>query len=157
MPGRARPPSSRSSAWASTVLPAPVSPVRTLRPGPRRSSARSMSRRFSTRSSLSTPDGLPAPADGPPCLRRSGAGSQRLRSTRRGRGPDGLAVLVQLAVVVDVGDVRVGAPVAVLSAVDDAALAVDAGPADDEVAVARAAEPVAARATIDGERHGTGV
>src|SRR3954453_17902796 len=51
MPGRARPPSSRSSACASTVLPAPVSPVRTLRPGARRSSARSISRRFSTRSS----------------------------------------------------------------------------------------------------------
>ena len=33
MPGRARPPSSRSSAWASTVLPAPVSPVSTLSPG----------------------------------------------------------------------------------------------------------------------------
>src|SRR3712207_2164108 len=45
---------SRSSAWASIVLPAPVSPVSTLRPGPSRSSARSISRRFSTRSSDST-------------------------------------------------------------------------------------------------------
>src|SRR3954469_25293553 len=65
MPGRARPPSSRSSAWASTVLPAPVSPVSTLRPGASRSSARSISRRFSTRSSKSTAEGLPAGPDGP--------------------------------------------------------------------------------------------
>src|SRR4051794_437899 len=55
MPGRGLPPSRRSSACASTVLPAPVSPVSTLSPGPRRSSARSISRRFSTRSSSSTP------------------------------------------------------------------------------------------------------
>ena len=53
MPGRGLPPSSRSIAWASTVLPAPVSPVRAFRPGPRRSSARSISSRFSTRSSWS--------------------------------------------------------------------------------------------------------
>src|SRR5215210_5565474 len=53
MPGRGLPPSSRSMAWASTVLPAPVSPVRAFRPGPRRSSARSISSRFSTRSSWS--------------------------------------------------------------------------------------------------------
>src|SRR4051794_10477968 len=53
MPGRGLPPSSRSSAWASTVLPAPVSPVSALSPGPRRSSARSISSRFSTRSSWS--------------------------------------------------------------------------------------------------------
>ena len=33
-PARGLPPSSRSSACASTVLPAPVSPVRTFRPGP---------------------------------------------------------------------------------------------------------------------------
>ena len=32
IPGRERPPSSRSSAWASTVLPAPVSPVSTFKP-----------------------------------------------------------------------------------------------------------------------------
>ena len=57
IPARGRPPSSRSSAWARTVLPAPVSPVSTVRPGPSRSSARSISRRFSTRSSSSTPRG----------------------------------------------------------------------------------------------------
>ncbi len=66
IPGRGRPPSSRSSAWASTVLPAPVSPVRTFNPGPRRSSARSISRRFSTRSSRSMHAGLAAYADGSP-------------------------------------------------------------------------------------------
>src|SRR3954468_12141423 len=65
IPGRARPPSSRSSACASTVFPAPVSPVSTLSPGASRSSARSISRRFSTRSSKSTGEGLPAPPDGP--------------------------------------------------------------------------------------------
>ena len=54
MPARARPPSSRSSAWASTVLPAPVSPVSTFSPGASRSCARSISRRFSTFSSCST-------------------------------------------------------------------------------------------------------
>ena len=53
-PGRGLPPSSRSSAWASTVLPAPVSPVIAASPGPGRSSARSISRRFSIRSSRST-------------------------------------------------------------------------------------------------------
>ena len=64
-PERGLPPNSRSSAWASTVLPAPVSPVMTFRPGARRSSARSMRSRFSTRSSCSTPTGVPARADGP--------------------------------------------------------------------------------------------
>src|SRR3954469_20947546 len=53
MPGRGFPPSNRSSACASTVFPAPVSPVITFRPGSSRSSARSISRRFSTRSSRS--------------------------------------------------------------------------------------------------------
>ena len=48
-PARARAPS----------CPAPVSPVSTFNPGPRRSSARSISRRFSTRSSWSTLRGLP--------------------------------------------------------------------------------------------------
>src|SRR5215216_6019729 len=72
MPARGFPPSSRSSACASTVLPAPVSPVSTLSPGPRRSSARSISNRFSTRSSSSTeprwyqppPTDRPVPAGG---------------------------------------------------------------------------------------------
>src|SRR4051794_19842938 len=64
IPDFARPPRSRSSACARTVLPAPVSPVRTLRPGARRSSARSIRRGFSTRSSESTVPGLPAPGDG---------------------------------------------------------------------------------------------
>ena len=36
IPAARGPPSSRSSAWASTVLPAPVSPVSTFRPGARR-------------------------------------------------------------------------------------------------------------------------
>src|ERR1700759_1037198 len=54
MSRRALPPSSRSRAWASSVLPAPVSPVSMFRPGARRSSARSISSRFSTRSSCST-------------------------------------------------------------------------------------------------------
>src|SRR5918994_2083907 len=55
----------RSSEWARMVLPAPVSPVIALSPRPRRSSARSISSRFSIRSSSSigpvlarTPDGL---------------------------------------------------------------------------------------------------
>ena len=63
-PAARAPPSSRSSAWASTVLPAPVSPVSTFRPGASRSCARSISSRFSTRSSCSTPAGLPAHGDG---------------------------------------------------------------------------------------------
>src|SRR5215210_4330732 len=54
MPERGLPPSSRSSAWASTVLPAPVSPVMAVRPSPGRSSARSIRSRFSMRSSSST-------------------------------------------------------------------------------------------------------
>src|SRR4051812_20988142 len=53
MPDLGFPPRSRSSACARTVFPAPVSPVMALRPGSRRSSARSISRRFSTLSSLS--------------------------------------------------------------------------------------------------------
>ena len=53
--GRALPPISRSSECASTVLPAPVSPVIAFRPAPSRSSARSISSRFSIRSSWSTP------------------------------------------------------------------------------------------------------
>src|SRR3954453_17735186 len=64
MPGLARPPRSRSIAWASTVLPAPVSPVIALRPGPGRSSARSSSSRFSILSSSSTRPGLAAARDG---------------------------------------------------------------------------------------------
>ena len=52
--GRALPPISRSSEWARTVLPAPVSPVIAFRPAPSRSSARSISSRFSIRSSRST-------------------------------------------------------------------------------------------------------
>ena len=51
--GRALPPISRSSEWASTVLPAPVSPVIALSPSPSRSSARSISSRFSIRNSRS--------------------------------------------------------------------------------------------------------
>src|SRR5437588_13110349 len=64
MPLRARPPSSRSSECASSVLPAPVSPVTTFSPGPRRSSARSSSNRFSTRSSSSTREVLSGGDDG---------------------------------------------------------------------------------------------
>src|SRR4051794_4978412 len=57
-PGRticdfALPPVSRSSEWASTVLPAPVSPVIAFSPAPSRSSARSIRSRFSIRSSRS--------------------------------------------------------------------------------------------------------
>src|SRR5947209_20495220 len=51
-------------AWASTVLPAPVSPVSTLRPAVSRSSARSINTRFSTRSSASTVRGVSAGGDG---------------------------------------------------------------------------------------------
>ena len=94
MPARGLPPSSRSSACASTVLPAPVSPVSTLSPGPSRSSARSISRRFSTRSSSSTRQGLPAGPDGPGPRRRGGTKSVplcdnlRCRATARsGRSP----------------------------------------------------------------------
>ena len=54
MPERGLPPSSRSSAWASTVLPAPVSPVIAVSPSPGRSSALSIRSRFSMRSSSST-------------------------------------------------------------------------------------------------------
>ena len=54
MPRRGLPPSSRSSAWASIVLPAPVSPVIAFRPRSRASSALSISSRFRTRSSTST-------------------------------------------------------------------------------------------------------
>src|SRR3954451_7371002 len=46
------------------VFPAPVSPVMTFSPGARRNSARSMSRRFSMRSSASTREGVPAAEDG---------------------------------------------------------------------------------------------
>ena len=56
--GRARPPISRSSECASTVLPAPVSPVITLNPSSRRSSARSISSRFSILSSRSITRGI---------------------------------------------------------------------------------------------------
>ena len=63
-PARGLPPSSRSSAWASTVLPAPVSPVTAFSPAPGRSSARSMSSRFSMRSSRSTRICLATAADG---------------------------------------------------------------------------------------------
>ena len=52
--GRALPPIRRSSECASTVLPAPVSPVIAFSPSPSRSSARSISSRFSIRSSRST-------------------------------------------------------------------------------------------------------
>ena len=55
---RGRPPISRSSECASTVLPAPVSPVITFSPGPKRISVRSMSRRFSIRSSRSIDGGI---------------------------------------------------------------------------------------------------
>ena len=51
--GRALPPMIRSSEWASTVLPAPVSPVIAFSPRPSRSSARSIRSRFSIRSSRS--------------------------------------------------------------------------------------------------------
>ena len=54
MPDRGLPPSSRSSAWASTVFPAPVSPVIAVSPSPGRSSARSIRSRFSMRNSSST-------------------------------------------------------------------------------------------------------
>src|SRR4051794_30487003 len=53
MPDLGFPPRSRSSACARTVLPAPVSPVMTLSPASRRSSARSIRSRFSTLSSVS--------------------------------------------------------------------------------------------------------
>ena len=58
-PGRtivasARPPMSQSMAVTSIVLPAPVSPVSTVRPGPSRRSTSAMTPRFSMRSSLST-------------------------------------------------------------------------------------------------------
>src|SRR5947209_3339511 len=65
IPRRALPPRSRSRACASSVLPAPVSPVTTLSPGARASSARSSRSRFSTRSSSSMGDVLPAASDRP--------------------------------------------------------------------------------------------
>ena len=68
IPLRALPPSSRSSACASRVLPAPVSPVSMFRPGARRTRARSISSRFSTRNSWSIQDGLPPGLDGPAAL-----------------------------------------------------------------------------------------
>ena len=74
--GRARPPSSRSSECASTVLPAPVSPVIAFSPSPRRSSARSISSRFSIRSSSSIGPVCSVRADG--FSRAAGAGSARL-------------------------------------------------------------------------------
>ncbi len=64
MPARERPPIKRSRACASTVLPAPVSPVSTFNPGPNASSARSISSRFSTRNSHNTATGVPASTDG---------------------------------------------------------------------------------------------
>ncbi len=67
LPGalRGRPPSSRSSACASTVLPAPVSPVIAFRPPAQRSSARSISSKFWTRNSASiVRRGLAGDADG---------------------------------------------------------------------------------------------
>ena len=54
-PASARPPNSSPSPVTTIVLPAPVSPVITLRPGPSRSSALSIRSRFWTRSSRSTP------------------------------------------------------------------------------------------------------
>src|SRR5688500_3069102 len=54
----------RSSECASTVLPAPVSPVIAFRPDPRRSSARSIRRRFSIRSSSSIAKEIAAEPDG---------------------------------------------------------------------------------------------
>ena len=53
IPLRGLPPISRSRDWASTVLPAPVSPVITFRPAPKRSSVRSIRSRFSILSSRS--------------------------------------------------------------------------------------------------------
>src|SRR3989442_2631320 len=89
MPERGRPPSSRSSAWARTVLPAPVSPVMAVRPGPRRSSARSISSRFSTRSSRSMGPGLPAVDDGAGWRVPSVTGPLRNRRDRYGEVADG--------------------------------------------------------------------
>ena len=63
--GRALPPISRSSEWASTVLPAPVSPVIAFSPSPSRNSAFSMSSRFSIRSSRQHPLLLAPGAAGP--------------------------------------------------------------------------------------------
>ncbi len=52
--GSARPPHRRSSASTIKVLPAPVSPVMTVRPEPRTTRSSAMMPRFSTRSSEST-------------------------------------------------------------------------------------------------------
>ena len=63
MPRRGLPPSNRSSAWASIVLPAPVSPVITFSPRSSASSALSMRSRLRTRSSASTALRLSAGSD----------------------------------------------------------------------------------------------
>src|SRR5204862_945036 len=62
--GRALPPISESSECAKVVFPAPVSPVITLRPPVNRSSARSISSKFSMRSSWSTQPLLAMGRDG---------------------------------------------------------------------------------------------
>ena len=72
----ALPPISRSSECARTVFPAPVSPVIALSPSPSRNSARSISSRFSIRSSRSIASYVATGADRPP---RFGARCGRLR------------------------------------------------------------------------------
>src|SRR6478752_6985717 len=106
MPARALPPSNRSSACASTVLPAPVSPVSTFRPGPRHSSARSISSRFSTRSSWSTHWGLPAGPDGSGAIPRSCADLSQLRRELWHLAGEPAEALAQAVVEGRAGDLR---------------------------------------------------
>ena len=77
MPRRGLPPSSRSSAWASMVLPAPVSPVIAFRPRSSASSALSISSRFRTRSSSSTRA---------TCISRVGRATKSVAAASRGSG-----------------------------------------------------------------------
>src|SRR5688500_8640940 len=87
----------RSSEWARTVLPAPVSPVITLSPSPRRNSARSIRSRLSIRNSCSMPPVKQRrPTDSPRGLAGGGRGAltrgdvllanERERERRAGEG-----------------------------------------------------------------------
>ena len=75
MPTLARPPSTSWSASTTSVLPAPVSPVSAVMPGPKVSVRSSMTPRSRTRRSVSTTSGPGRP----------GAGSARCRRTSAAR------------------------------------------------------------------------
>ena len=91
--GSARPPTSSSSASTSSVLPAPVSPVSAVIPGPRSRVTDSMTPRSRTRSSTSIGDGAsavgqvePGPQDGVEVAGPEGdeAGRRRRRPAHHG-------------------------------------------------------------------------